>query len=52
MAKFRFSVSTGYAGSDRSQIVEIPDEFLQDLCCCRLRLKITTKITVNKRIEQ
>lgn len=31
MVKFRFTVSTGYAGSERSEIIEIPDEELQGM---------------------
>jgi hypothetical protein len=31
MAKFKFYVSTGYVGSDREEVIEIPDEELEGM---------------------
>ncbi|GIP55939.1 DUF7167 family protein [Paenibacillus vini] len=31
MAKFKFTISTGYVGSKREEIVEIPDEEFEGL---------------------
>jgi hypothetical protein len=31
MAKFKFYVNTGYVGSDREEVIEIPDEELEGL---------------------
>jgi hypothetical protein len=31
MAKFKFYINTGYVGSDREEVIEIPDEELEGM---------------------